>query len=81
MTWFRKSAEQGNIWAQSALASCYSDGTGVTQNHDEAYKWRLHIVADLEHKGFVGAVCGPSMLSPEQFREFDRWCSGFKASS
>ena len=37
--WYRKAAEQGNIYAQNNLGSCYYYGNGVLQDYEEAVKW------------------------------------------
>ena len=37
--WFRKSAEQGDKWAQYNLGAMYDEGKGVTQDYAEAVKW------------------------------------------
>ena len=37
--WFRKSAEQGNFWAQFGLGLSYKEGIGVPQNNVEAIGW------------------------------------------
>ena len=39
MKWFRKAAEQGEIYAQYNLGWMYGTGTGVPQDDDEAVKW------------------------------------------
>ena len=37
--WYRKSAEQGNAYAQNNLGWMYSKGYGVSQDYSEAVKW------------------------------------------
>ena len=37
--WYRKVAEQGNVWAQSELGDCYRYGRGAEKNESEAVKW------------------------------------------
>jgi uncharacterized protein len=37
--WYRKSAEQGNAFAQLNLGFMYAHGQGVTQDYAEAAKW------------------------------------------
>lgn len=37
--WIREMAEEGNIKAQSALATLYFYGVGNPQNYDEAFAW------------------------------------------
>jgi len=37
--WYRKAAEQGNLWGQNALGSMYQLGMGVKQDYAEAVKW------------------------------------------
>jgi Trypsin-like peptidase domain/Sel1 repeat len=37
--WFQKSANQGNVLAQSFLAVCYENGKGVSKDMVEAVKW------------------------------------------
>lgn len=39
--WYKKSAEQGNVSAQSALGIAYFFGNGVEQDDKEAFKWLL----------------------------------------
>ena len=41
MTWFEKSAAQGNAKAQYLLATLYQNGERVGQDYAEAYKWYL----------------------------------------
>ena len=41
--WYRKSAEQGYCQAIEGLIKCYEEGFGVTQNLEEAEKWRKMI--------------------------------------
>ena len=38
---FRKAAESGNAKAQNALAICYYNGNGVTENNEKAFEWYL----------------------------------------
>ena len=38
-TWYRKAAEQGDVEAQLALASCYMSGRGLAKNPQEAARW------------------------------------------
>ncbi len=42
--WWRKAAEQGNVWACQTLATFYARGEGVPQNDEEAEKWRQRAV-------------------------------------
>ena len=37
--WHRRAAEQGNYYAQKALAGRYMGGQGVEQDDVQAYKW------------------------------------------
>ncbi|KAI9209526.1 Sel1 repeat family protein [Polychytrium aggregatum] len=37
--WFRKSAEQGKLYAQDYLGYCYQYGYGVPENMDTAVDW------------------------------------------
>ena len=37
--WFRKSAEQGNVWAQGVLGACYMAGEGVSPDSEEGMRW------------------------------------------
>ena len=37
--WYRKAAEQGEVEAQLALASCYMAGRGLAKNPQEAARW------------------------------------------
>jgi TPR repeat protein len=37
--WYRKAAEQGDVFAQKSLGYLYSNGKGVTQDYEEAAKW------------------------------------------
>ena len=48
LAWFEKSAEQGYVDAQIAIAMCYAQGTGVSQDDVEAAKW-MRKAADQEH--------------------------------
>ena len=37
--WYRKAAEQNEVWAQAILGNCYYNGQGVTKDFTEAVKW------------------------------------------
>ena len=37
--WYRKSAEQGNEFAQERMGYCYENGYGVKKDKQEAVKW------------------------------------------
>ena len=37
--WWRKAAEQGNLYGQYNLGVCYKEGQGVSQDYAEALKW------------------------------------------
>ena len=37
--WYTKAAEQGNYYAQDALAVCYFNGTGIRKNKAKAVHW------------------------------------------
>ena len=39
VTWIRKSAEQGNAFAQYSLGVCYENGYGVPKDLEEAVEW------------------------------------------
>ena len=39
MKWFRLSAEQGNVSAQTNLSLSYFDGKGVPQDHKTSLYW------------------------------------------
>ena len=39
MFWYRKAADQGHVWSQSALADMYRDGRGVEQDKKQAINW------------------------------------------
>ena len=39
MDWFRKAAEQGNAYAQTAIGQMYRDGEGVEQDYAKAMDW------------------------------------------
>jgi TPR repeat protein len=39
MKWFRKSADQGDPWAQQHLSEMYEEGLGVPRDPAEARKW------------------------------------------
>jgi len=41
VSWYRKSAEQGNAKGQIDLAFMYENGKGVQKNQAEAFKWYL----------------------------------------
>jgi len=56
---YQKSAEQGNLLAQSNLASIYNEGKGVPQDYAEAAKWyRRTAENDTVEKG-------PILLKPQ----------------
>ena len=38
-SWYRKAAEQGNVFGQLALGTCYAYGRGVPENKGEAILW------------------------------------------
>lgn len=37
--WFRRGAEEGDIYAQDNLGACYRDGVGVDPNPTHAREW------------------------------------------
>lgn len=37
--WYRRAAEQGDVWGQNNLGSMYAGGEGVTKDYAEAAKW------------------------------------------
>ena len=37
--WYRKAAEQGEVWAQTNLGWCYRNGQGVPQDYEQAVQW------------------------------------------
>ena len=39
MSWFRKAAEEGNVFAQHALGVLYVKGEGVPQDYVQAHMW------------------------------------------
>ena len=39
VAWYRRAAERGHPDAQASLAAAYADGTGVTQELVQAYRW------------------------------------------
>ncbi len=39
VSWFVRSANEGDAWAQYSLGNCYYNGMGVRQNYEEAIKW------------------------------------------
>ncbi|SGY94238.1 tetratricopeptide repeat protein [Moritella viscosa] len=39
INWYRKAAEQENIYAQTNLGDMYKKGLGVTKNNSEALIW------------------------------------------
>ncbi len=46
--WFRRAAEQGNVFAQSHFGWIYAEGEGVTQDYAEAVKW-FRLAAEQGH--------------------------------
>ena len=53
--WYRKSADQGNAWAQNNLGFCYQEGNGVEQSYEEAMKWYL-MAAGQNHSSAENAI-------------------------
>ena len=39
VSWFRKAAEEGNVFAQHALGVMYAKGEGVPQDYVQAHMW------------------------------------------
>lgn len=80
--WYRKSAEQGNPWAQASLGILYHSGKGVPHDDVQAEMW--YIVA----AGRVDANDRPTIvemrdsvaahLTPEQRAEAERLASEWK---
>ena len=54
--WFRKSAEQGSVDAQSLLADCYKNGEGVAKDEEEAAKWYRGVVEHWQRLAATGDV-------------------------
>ena len=57
LKWFRKSAEQGNAFAQFKLGVMYGKGNGVQQDYAEASNISLYFAIDFEH------VCAHSAMA------------------
>ena len=47
--WYRKSAEQGNMYGECSLGYMYNYGLGVSQDYDEAIRW-YRLAADQGYK-------------------------------
>jgi uncharacterized protein len=39
MSWYLKSANQGNAVAENCIGFCYENGHGVSQSYDDAASW------------------------------------------
>ena len=71
-SWYRRSAEQGNVYAQASLGIFYHSGKGVARDDLQAEMW-LSIAADhapkgdrdtiLEMRDSVAAKISPAQLS------------------
>jgi TPR repeat protein len=76
--WYRKSAEQGHVHAQSALARLYYAGNGVPVDYVAAHKWMSLAGAqgDEEARKFVALIEG--LMTREQISEAKRMLREFK---
>lgn len=62
LTWFLKSAENGNIRAPGKIASCFWAGKGAPQDYSKAYFWGLLAQARGDETGRIIAVDSASHL-------------------
>ena len=65
-TWLRKSAEQDNPLAQSALAAMYAQGWGVKQDNEEACFWFMRASVSGRMSRTMSCSEVSSALRPEQ---------------
>ena len=49
--WWKRAAQQGDVYAQYNLGQMYEEGKGVAQNYSEATKWYQHSA----EQGYVDA--------------------------
>ncbi len=78
MKWYRKAAEQKYAKAQYNLSVCYGNGTGVTKDYVEAYKWMFLAArqGDEGAKNFMTVL--ESKLTPEQIAEGQKRARDFE---
>lgn len=79
----KKSAEEGNTWAQSKLGNYYYEGNGIEPNLEEAIKWLKKAaengerLAQLElgeiYKNDVEFEIPDFAVQPEPYREAVKW--------
>jgi putative methionine-R-sulfoxide reductase with GAF domain len=77
LSWFLKSAENGNLRAASKIASCFWAGKGAEQDYTKAYFWGLLAQAAGDETGRVIVINSSPHLtdrrrSAEQ-QEADKW--------
>ena len=63
--WFKKSAEQGNAFAQYLLGSCLENGQGIAQDLDEAVLWYEKAAAQ-GHEGAMEKIEGEETKKREK---------------
>ena len=58
LVWYRKSAEQGDAFAQTGLGVMYANGRGVAQDDAQAFVWfrKAAEQGDAEAQGSLGAM-------------------------
>jgi TPR repeat protein len=77
VNWFTKAAEQGNVAAQSKLASIYYSGRGVRKDPNRAYFWIVVARASGDEASktlapFVAALLPRSQVTSIEL-DADRW--------
>jgi TPR repeat protein len=80
--WYRKSAEQGNVWAQASLGILYHSGKGLPHNDVEAEMW-FSLAADHSPKDDRDTIVEmrdsvASHLTPQQVAEARRLAREWK---
>src|SRR4051812_46609630 len=72
---YRRAAESGLAVAQLYLGLCYANGSGVPQDHDEAFRWVKLAAEQGEHEAqvFVGTLLAEGRGTPRNLVEAARW--------
>ena len=69
VSWFRKAAEEGNVFAQHALGVLYAKGEGVPQDYVQAHMWFSLSAAqdgDTNNRDIIAAKITPAQIAEAQ---------------
>jgi hypothetical protein len=82
VAWFRKAANQGNLFAQADLGEMYRDGQGVPQDFVRAHMWFNLVALGASDASFRDQAVRDrnelaGKMTPAQIAEAQRLASGW----